>query len=459
MDLKSTFIEHRTLKPPGSSRFQRKKEIEESSSVLFTSLAVHDVSTICQQLLVDGFVQSYVDFYHLTHRMDPFTHEQAIQTQIHTSPEDMVFIRDNLVQAEISRRQGDTPNVYGAFNKLAEFYVDKHDYKTGIFFHDKCLEVAQLTNDIRAEMSANHSLGSIHQAVGNFDSAREFHERHEELAVSVDLGEEISQSNVELYKVYMVLSLKQEGENNLDIALEMYFKALEAAKKSWDKSAEGEVNGKIGKIYLTKGLAQESLPFLQEQSKLATDLGNAEARCKASSALALALDSLGLPERALNELTLVNSISEQSGDAYLQAQACRALGTLYSKVGKLDAAVEVLQKHFSLLKGILYKATAGGGDAATHSPPITSRDLDLARSFIGIARGNLVMSNYVIALQFDIASLLDWKLNRTDLPRNNTSIPTNLLTYVSSGDAVTLNRPVVTTTAAGAIAITDDSAH
>ncbi len=442
-------IENRSIKPPGSSRFQRRKDHDEKVDVYSKEVFVADIATVCQKLLVDGYVQSYVDFYHLTHRVDPLAHESILNKQIYTSPEDMIFIRNNLVQAELSRRQGDTPNVYGAFSRLADYYVEKKDWKTGIFFHDKCLEVSQLTSDVRAEMTANNSLGIIHQAMADFVSARKYHERHEELALSVDLSEDVSLANLELYKVYLVLATKFEENGAIDDAVDMYHRCLEAAKKSWDKAAECEANGRIGTIYLNKGQAQASLPYLQQQSHLASELGQPQARCKACSALALALDSLGQTERALSELTLVRSISEQSGDALLQAQSCRALGTLYSKIGRLEMAVDMLQKHFSLLKGILYKATAGGGTgAAANENPIavTSRDLDLARTFIGIAKGNLVMGSYIISLQFDLSSMLDWKLNRTDLPSGESSIPTNIMTYASSIDAAVLNRPITTAT-------------
>ncbi|RYY79593.1 hypothetical protein EON63_17130 [archaeon] len=55
-----------------------------------------------------------------------------------------------------------TPYTHQAYNSLADFYVRNKDHKTGYFFHEKCLEVAQLTNDIRAEMGANHSLGMLY---------------------------------------------------------------------------------------------------------------------------------------------------------------------------------------------------------------------------------------------------------------------------------------------------------
>lgn len=354
---KALLVEERPTKP-GTTRFSRRRDdvpVDEQMPVFKDTLNVRD---LCRDLLVGGYVQSYIDFYHLTHRLDPITpHDKhGSPIQIEVSLEDMIFIRDNLVKAEASRRQGDTAHVYESYIRLADYYVKNKDWKTSFFFHEKCLEVAQITGDIRVEMSANHALGTIYQLMADFDGARNFHEKHEQLATQADIFEEIANANVELYKVYLTVAERYEGQEEIDIALEIYQKCLEAAKKSWDRSAEGEANGRIGNLLLMhKKDAQASLPYLREQSQIASDLGYAEGRCRACSSLALALDSLGQAEKALNELKLVHKISEQAGDSYLQAQACKALGTLYSKVGKLEAAVEILQKHFNLLKSIMMK--------------------------------------------------------------------------------------------------------
>jgi tetratricopeptide (TPR) repeat protein len=238
---------------------------------------------MCQQLLVEGFVQSYIDFYHLTHRKDPNNiaeQERSGALQIQMSLEDMVFIRDNLVKAETCRRQGDTQSVYTAFTKLADFYVVTQDWQTSFFFHEKCLEVAQLTNDIRAEMKANHALGTTYQLMNDYEGARKFHERHEEIATSVDVMEEVAVANVELFKVYMVLAERLENQKQADEALEMYQRCLTASKKCWDRAAESEANGRIGSLLLARGAAQDSLPYLRSQSQIAADLGHAEGRCR-----------------------------------------------------------------------------------------------------------------------------------------------------------------------------------
>jgi tetratricopeptide (TPR) repeat protein len=427
-------IEEKSTKPPGTARFYRRKdEVQKSNMPVFAD-DTFNVGVLCQQLLVAGYVQSYVDFYQLTHRIDPGAVEETGMKQISISEADTKFIRDSLVKAEVSRRQGDTANVYAAFNQLADYYVRNQDWKTAFFFHEKCLEVSQLTNDVRAEMSANHSLGFIYQLMNDFGKACAYHERHEEIATSLDVFEEVAKANAELYKVYLVLAEREENRGNFEEALRIYNQCLDSARKSWDKSAEADANGSIGNLLLKHGDAARSLPYLRQQSQISADLGNAEGRCRACSALALALDSMNQTEKALHELTTVMAISEEVGDHYLQAQACKALGTLFSKLGRLQDAVDTLHKHFQLTKKLLLKpppppqdpAPSAGGSGATKAGMgaqskadvqhmVTSRDLDIARAYIGISRGNLLLGAYSIAMQGNLVALLDWKLNRTDI--------------------------------------------
>lgn len=150
------------------------------------------------------------------------------------------------------------------------------------------------------------------------------------------------------------------------------------------------------------------MPYLSRFSEISAERSDANARCRACSALAFAYDSLGLADKALDELSLVQTISEQAGDLLLQSQACKAMGTLYSKVGNLSEAVEALQRHFDLLKILDARSANGIGD-------IGVKDLDLARVYVGISKGNASMGAYVLAIKFDFYKLLDWKLNRTDL--------------------------------------------
>mmetsp|Transcript_28532 Transcript_28532/g.27321 ORF Transcript_28532/g.27321 Transcript_28532/m.27321 type:complete len:521 (+) Transcript_28532:183-1745(+) len=437
-DAPKTVALRASSKIPPISRFQRKRfgiptGLDPISGLQNTDnqLQLSNESDFCQKLLCDGYVQSFVDFYHLTRRADPQSDDRIVTNTV----AQLTFIRDNLVSAEVSRRQGNTFNVYAAYGRLADLYVKTMDWRTSIFFHEKCLEVAQLTADARAEMTANHALGVVYQKMTEFETAQKFHERHEEVAMLYDVVEEVAKANTELYKVYTVLARHLESVGKLPEALKIYETCLESAKKSFDKRAEGEANGKIGTLLLQGGDAAKCIPYLKEQCHIAQEMGNAEGKCNACSALALAFDSLGQAEKALTELTLVHGISEQAGDPMLQSKACRALGTLYSKVGKLEAAFESLKKHYSLVNSAFSKITdtsdrksSSSGAAeklqgevaalnlASPNALVTVKDLDLARAYVGIAKGNLLMGTYIVTIHLDLTSLLDWKLTRSELP-------------------------------------------
>ena len=65
---KALVIEKTTINPPGKPRFKVKRTEEEISQFTKDLPTLTTEEEFCQQLLVEGFVQSYVDFYHLTQR-------------------------------------------------------------------------------------------------------------------------------------------------------------------------------------------------------------------------------------------------------------------------------------------------------------------------------------------------------------------------------------------------------
>ena len=88
---------------------------------------------------------------------------------------------------------------------------------------------------------------------------------------------------------------------------------------------EAEANGLIGNALLQSGRPMDSLAYLRRYSEMAAELGDAESRCRACSRLAFALESLGIADKALEELSLVQAISEQAGDLFLQSQSYKAM--------------------------------------------------------------------------------------------------------------------------------------
>lgn len=56
---------------------------------------------------------------------------------------------------------------------LAQYYQHMNDPKTGVYFHEKCLEISRLTNDRGGEMSANHRLGLVYDKMVGLNTARD----------------------------------------------------------------------------------------------------------------------------------------------------------------------------------------------------------------------------------------------------------------------------------------------
>lgn len=160
-----------------------------------------DRRQLCEEMIQSGFVQSFVDFFYLTHRPDPLALEQRLSNKgpdeqeetaddvadVEVPEAEMTFLRDNLTRAETAQRKGETATVYQSFSRLAEYFQQRtNDQKTGVYFCEKCLEIARLTGDFRGEMMANHNLGLAHSLIGDVEGATRYHERHLDMARGIE---------------------------------------------------------------------------------------------------------------------------------------------------------------------------------------------------------------------------------------------------------------------------------
>ncbi len=62
-------------------------------------------------------------------------------------------------------RTGNAKEVFSCYTQLAQHYQARRDNHTGVYFLEKCLEIARLTKDAVSEMLANHNLGLAHEQV------------------------------------------------------------------------------------------------------------------------------------------------------------------------------------------------------------------------------------------------------------------------------------------------------
>lgn len=219
----------------------------------------------CAQLLLRGYVQSFVDLFYLTHRSAGPGDDAPAQEPLQQA--EMEFLRDQLVAAEHCKRRGEIPEVLAAFDGLAVYCGQKGDVKTMIFFYEKCLEIARLVKDQMCEMRVLRLIGNGYHSTRDLQRAREYLEQNVALANIVyehDDDEELrNQAHIEIGKVYVDLALQYERAKRFANAIDFYKKYLDSSSKAKDSEAVSHAQFKIGACYNALHQPDNALPFLE----------------------------------------------------------------------------------------------------------------------------------------------------------------------------------------------------
>ena len=357
-----------------------------------------DRRQLCEGMLRGGFVQSFVDFFYLTHRPDPENEGRDVQVPAREAQ----YLRENLERAEAARRRGDTGAVYAAYANVAKYYESRAgDAATGVYFYEKCLEVARLTGDHRGEMAAHHDLGLARMAAGEAEAAARHHERHLAMARALDDAREARLASRELAGVYTARAEALEAAGAP--AVDARRAALAAARDAGDAGREAAAGLAFGRAQVASGEPEAAVATLEQAEALLRKLGDVKGEGRAAAALAAAWRDQGDDTAAAAYLERCLASAAASSDLAAEAQACRALGALEAAAGDGDRAVELLEKNFDISRKLL---ATGDADVST---------ADRARAYLGVVRGNVRLGALVGAVGGDVAALLGWKCARNPL--------------------------------------------
>ncbi|RLN88342.1 hypothetical protein BBJ28_00000676 [Nothophytophthora sp. Chile5] len=416
----------------------------------------------CTQLLMDGYVQSYVDLFYLTHRNDSSsqpqggsggsTQFQAVSTS-HSSEgsnglaaenggfaslelQEMEFLRDQLVAAEHCKRRGEIPDVMAAYDSLAAYCSEKQDTKTMIFFYEKCLEIARLVKDQVGEMRVLSQIGCGYHAAGELDHARQYLELYVAIAKVVyeheDDAELRGEAHSQLGKVYADLAWRHEQAKQFSEAINVYKLRLDCAMKAGDAEAQTYAQFKIGACYNALDQPTDALPFLEtnvrgyvmcalltllgfrhsfrlftlvywhfaRQLSTARQSGDAEGEGNACAALATAHEKLGNQQVSIEFLNHYVAIAARTENVVNQADACARLGQIYTAAQNFQRAREMHEKNYELVPAVVARA----GDRVAQN---------VSRVNVGAARANDKLATLLALVKDDFHGLLEWKSART----------------------------------------------
>lgn len=364
-----------------------------------------DKQQLCIDLLMVGCVQSFIDFFYITHRKSQAgeagggrgpSDAEAKEVEI---PEDtLIFLKETLESAETARRMKNYHHCFEHYNVLSDYFEKVSDLKSAMYFYQRCSDVATDVDARESIAKANLNLGMCEEKQGHWEEAMRFHERALSIATSADSLPLQIKSASRLTHVYRILAERCEKERRDMEATAFYERCLSCARLSKDSALEGSACHKLGKSKYNTGNYEEAIDLQKQYLEICKTHDDRVGESAARAALAHAYEAIGNTSEAIKQLESLLNVASDAGELQAQASACLNLGLLYNDRGDHDKSVELLEQHFDLARQL--------GDRKL---------IDSARVILGMARGNGKLDIYVDLVNGNLDKLLQWKSKRLPL--------------------------------------------
>lgn len=362
-----------------------------------------DKQSLCIDILVAGHVNSFVDFFYLTHRAEEEVSNHSSASHPPPIPDSKLGpIKSHLTSAERAHRRGDSEQVYESYEALAHDFHATQDYKTSIYFYEKCLDLAESMEDLAQQCNSNLNLGLTHDAMGDTAAAIRFHEKHKEIASAMGAQSRIQTANQQLVEAYRRYAEEHERKDDNATAVLLYKRCLAAAQESNDLRSEGLATYRLGVACAAMGDKNDSIEYQQKYLHICKRIGDQLGEGAACAALAHSFKEMGQTDLAVSYLEKYQSIAQRNKQSVAQAEACAALGSIHSASGDHHLAVNYFEKTFDIARTV--------GDRKL---------IDSARINLGMARGNMSMSKYMGVVKDNLPALLNWKTRRAAFKSSN----------------------------------------
>jgi len=304
------------------------------------------------------------------------------------------------MEGENLHREGMMDQCLERYREVAKKFENLFDWGTASYFYKKCLDISMESKSLKGEALAWLGLGNCekesfnkYEAMTNFETALQ---KAQELQDS-RLEKEISK---ELVKVYQIIALEFQDNNDFDEALRFFGKCLTASRSAKNKEQEAECYQKMGHIHEKLGDIVKAIDLLNDFLKICEEEGNDEKRLEAHKELGEAHSKNGNVHAAIKHFEDLRKFAQEKKNRKAQADAFLKLGLLHYQDGLTRKSVEALRRHFGLAKD-------DQGDEAKDQKLI-----DAARVNLGIAQANTNIETYKQLVLNDLHGLLDWKIKR-----------------------------------------------
>ncbi|KAI8120441.1 Tetratricopeptide repeat protein 28 [Lucilia cuprina] len=196
-------------------------------------------------------------------------------------------------------------------------------------------------------------LGDCYDALGDYEEGIKCHERHLQLATSL-------QSFRDQERAYRGLGHSHRALGNLQEALVCLEKRLVVAHELGSPEVKAVSYGDLGNIHCALGNHEQAVNCLEHQQEIARELGDRMLVSDATSALGNVYQRMGDNDGALKLHKMDLEMGEHLGNAFMQARACGNLGAVYEAIRSYVDAVKFYEKQLALTADRLSKTYACG---------------------------------------------------------------------------------------------------
>lgn len=350
---------------------------------------VLDKQALSIDVLTKGYVNSFVDFFYLTHRTDEDKGRVDIPNY------QLQYVQENLTNAEKAHRRGDSNKVFDAYERLAGYFQETKDFKTSIYFYEKCLDIAEITKNFAQMGNSNHNLGLTHDAMGDMITAIRFHEKHLQIARHMQEHERSILANKQLVDTYRRYAERFETKGDYTSAVEYYKKCLQSAADIQDLRSEGAATYRLGLTCRAMNDKTTAVKWQLRYLDICRSIDDQLGEGAACAALAAAFKDQQDPVQSIKYLEKYYEIASKNQQLVPEAEACSQLGAIYSDQDMHEKAVSYYEKAYDIARQL--------GDRKL---------INASRIALGMSKGNLQMSSYMKVVNNDLPSLLKWKTRR-----------------------------------------------
>jgi len=228
---------------------------------------------------------------------------------------------------------------------MASAYESTGQYNRAIQSLDCAQEQMNSGTGDRTKARVASLLGIIHRSLGDYDRARDYHEKS--LAIKQQIGDRSGEASS-----LNSLGIVCQSLGDYDRARDYYEKSLAIQQQIGDRAGEAKSLGNLGTVCLSLGDYDRARDYYEKSLAIKQQIGNRAGEASSLNNLGNVCQSLGDYDCARDYYEESLTIEQQIGDRSGEASTFGALGTLARSEGKLESALDHFQKSQKIFQSL-----------------------------------------------------------------------------------------------------------